>query len=270
MTAPVTASDQDLRALAAIVSEDRPDLPDGEGLPLSLLADLMSQIRCDRVVFIGFDSGRQADWFAQLFPDADTYDWEDLDRAYWQHYWDDRFCSYPSRTGDLGSIIKNSDFYSARQWHSIGMYTDYCRAVGLEHYLMLCLPEPPPRTAGPGRHLRLYLDRGPGPDFSERDRAVLTLLRPHLYRAYLDAEQRRHPVPRLTPRQNGLLHLVAAGHTNTQIARRLGISEATVRTHLENIYEKLCVSSRTAAVTRAFSGPAVSPSDSTITLVCPG
>jgi DNA-binding NarL/FixJ family response regulator len=48
------------------------------------------------------------------------------------------------------------------------------------------------------------------------------------------------------------LRLVAAGHTNTQIARRLGISEATVRTHLENIYGRLQVSSRTAAVTRAF------------------
>ena len=34
--------------------------------------------------------------------------------------------------------------------------------------------------------------------------------------------------------------------------RRLGISEGTVRTHLENIYEKLHVSSRAAAVTRAF------------------
>jgi DNA-binding NarL/FixJ family response regulator len=45
---------------------------------------------------------------------------------------------------------------------------------------------------------------------------------------------------------------VAAGHTNAQIARRLGMTEGTVRTHLENIYERLQVSSRTAAVTRAF------------------
>jgi DNA-binding NarL/FixJ family response regulator len=82
---------------------------------------------------------------------------------------------------------------------------------------------------------------------------VLTLLRPHRDKACLDAEQRRHPVPRLTPRQNDLLLLLAAGHTNAQIARRLGISEGTVRTHLENIYERLNVSSRTAAVTRAFS-----------------
>jgi DNA-binding CsgD family transcriptional regulator len=252
MSTPVRASDRDLRALAAIVSQDRPDLPDGEGLPLSLLADLKDQIRCDRVLFNGFDSVRQADRFAQAFPAADTSGSEDLYRAYWKHYRACQFCSYPDRTGDLRSVVKPSDFYSARQWHSSGMYTDCTRPQGWEHYLMLCLPEPALRTAGPGRHLRLYLSRGPGPDFSERDRALLVLLRPHLYQAYLDAEQRRHPVPRLTPRQNDLLRLLAAGHTNTQIARRLGISEGTVRTHLENIYEKLGVSSRTAAVIRAF------------------
>ena len=117
---------------------------------------------------------------------------------------------------------------------------------------MLCLPDLPGRTTGTTRHVRLYLGRGPGPDFSDRDRAVLTLLRPHLHQAYLDAERRRKPVPRLTPRQNDLLRLVAAGHTNIQIARRLDISEGTVRTHLENIYARLGVSSRTAAVTRAF------------------
>jgi DNA-binding CsgD family transcriptional regulator len=112
------------------------------------------------------------------------------------------------------------------------------------------------RAGGAGRRARAVsaaeLAPRPGPDFSERDRALLVLLRPHLHQAYLDAERRRHPVPRLTPRQRDLLRLLAAGHTNVQIARRLGISEGTVRTHLENIYERLGVSSRTAAVTRAF------------------
>jgi DNA-binding CsgD family transcriptional regulator len=253
VSTPIRASDQDLRALAAIVSQDRPDLPAGEGLPPSLLADLMGQIRCDAISFQGFDCVRQADRFAQAFPAADTSGSEDLHRAYWKHYRACQFCSYPDRTGDLRSVVKPSDFYSARQWHSSGMYTDCTRPQGREHYLMLCLPEPAPQTAGPERHLRLYLSRGPGPDFSERDRALLVLLRPHLYQAYLEAEQRRHPVPRLTPRQNDLLRLLAAGHTNTQIARKLGISEGTVRTHLENIYEKLGVSSRTAAVTRALA-----------------
>jgi DNA-binding CsgD family transcriptional regulator len=253
MSTPVRASDQDLRALAGIVSEGRPDLPDGEGLPPSLLADVMGQIRCDDVFFLGFDSIRQAFWFGQeIVPSPGAPGSDDLDRVYWKHYRDSRFCSYPGRTGDLRSVIKTTDFYSARQWHSTAMYTDHDRLLGLEHCLMLCLPEARPRTTGPGRHVRLYVSRGPGPDFSERDRAVLTLLRPHLHQAYLDAERRRHPVPRLTPRQTDLLHLVAAGQTNSQIARRLGISEGTVRTHLENIYERLHVSSRTAAVTRAF------------------
>ena len=57
MTAPVTPSGRDLRTLAGIVSDHRDDLPP-EGLPPSLLADLMSQIRCDALSFQGFDSGR--------------------------------------------------------------------------------------------------------------------------------------------------------------------------------------------------------------------
>jgi DNA-binding NarL/FixJ family response regulator len=100
--------------------------------------------------------------------------------------------------------------------------------------------------------VRLIFYREPGPDFSERDRALLELLRPHLHQAYRNAERRRRATPELTPRQWELLREVAAGHTNAQIARRLGVSEGTVRIHLQNIYGRLQVSSRTAAVTRAF------------------
>ena len=223
------------------------------GLPPSLLAELMGQIRCDALSLDGWDTGRQMCWFSQEIParDAGGTDYAPWDPVFWEHYWDCQHCSYAARTGDQRSVIKDADFYSARQWHSTGMYTDFCRPLGQEHLLMVCLPRALPPTAGPSRYVRLTLLRGPGPDFSERDRAVLTLLGPHLDQAYLDAERRRHPVPRLTPRQ-ALLRLVAAGHTNVQIARRLGISETTVRTHLEHIYERLHVSSRTAAVTRAF------------------
>jgi DNA-binding CsgD family transcriptional regulator len=255
MVAPMTVRERDLRALAGIVGEERPDFPDGGGLPPSLLTDLMGQIRCDWLWCAGFDSGQQAYWFGQEIPPIDMSGRENLDREHWEHYWDSQPCSYPDRSGDLRAVIKIADFYSARQWHSTGMYSGFYRPWGAEHDLQLCLPEPSGLTAEPGRTIRLYFVRGPGPDFSERDRAVLTLLRPHLQKAYLDVERRRHPVPRLTPRQTELLRLVAAGHTNTQIARRLGISESTVRTHLEKIYERLQVSSRTAAVTRAFPGP---------------
>jgi DNA-binding CsgD family transcriptional regulator len=254
MGTPVRASDRDLRALAEIVSEDRPDLPEREGLPPSLLADLMGQIRCDALSLDGWDTGRQAVWFSQEIPSGDAaIGYEAMDLVFWENYWDCLHYSYPARTGDLRSIVKSSDFYSARQWHSTAMYTDLARPLGLEHSLMACLPRALPRTADSIRYVGLALCRGPGPDFSERDRAVLTLLVPHLDQAYRDTQRRRHPVPRLTPRQTGLLRLVAAGHTNTQIARRLGITAGTVRTHLENIYERLGVSSRTAAVTRAFA-----------------
>jgi hypothetical protein len=84
----------------------------------------------------------------------------------------------------MRSITKISDFYSARQWHSTGMYHDVVQPGGIEHQLTLCLPAGPVRFSGPGQIVRLAFSRGPGPDFSERDRALLTLLRPHLHRAF--------------------------------------------------------------------------------------
>jgi DNA-binding CsgD family transcriptional regulator len=247
MVAPVTVSEKDLHTLLGIVSDHRDDIP-AAGLPPSLLADLMGQIRCDVLSFDTLDSARQLIEFGQQIPppDCDGGGARQRLRLYWRHYWDcDPFC-YPDRSGDLRSVTMVSDFYSARQWHSTGMYCEYIRPVGMEHEMLLCLP------AGHMRTVQLVLWRGPGPDFSERDRALLTLLRPHLHQAYLDAERHRHPTPQLTPRQRELLHHLAAGHTNAQIARRLGVSEGTVRIHLQNIYSKLQVSSRTAAVTRAF------------------
>ena len=56
--------------------------------------------------------------------------------------------------------------------------------------------------------------------------------------------------PTLTPRQLQLLRRVADGHTNRQIARDLGLSEGTVRKHLEHIYARLEVGSRTEALAR--------------------
>jgi DNA-binding CsgD family transcriptional regulator len=249
MVAPVTVGETDLHTLLGIVTCERDDLPP-EGLPLSLLAELVDQIRCDVVEFMGTDSERQMWWFGQQFPvDADDSGDE---QTFWSNFWDCDACSYPDRSGDLRSVTKVSDFYSARQWHSTGMYTDQMSLGGVEHELMLVLPGGPGPAAGPRRTMRLIFFRGPGPDFSERDRALLGLLRPHLHQAYLDAERRRHGTPALTPRQWELLRLVAAGHTNAQIARRAGVTEGTVRKHLENIYTRLQVSSRTAAVTHAF------------------
>jgi DNA-binding CsgD family transcriptional regulator len=262
MTSRVTVSERDLRALLSAVSGDRGD-PPANGLPWSMLADLTGLVGCDLVSFAGLDSSRQVTWFAQgvwAGDDEGEDSVDEHDRIFWTQYWHCVTCSYPDLSGDLRSVTKVSDFYSDRQWHNTAMYIDYFGS-GAEHEIMVALPAGPGPGGRPGRTLRLVFHRGTGPDFSERDRALLALLRPHLQQACLDAERRRRGVPQLTRRQWELLRLVADGYTNAQIARRLGVSEGTVGTHLEHIYTRLQVSSRTAAVTRAF--PLTQPSDPT-------
>jgi DNA-binding NarL/FixJ family response regulator len=56
--------------------------------------------------------------------------------------------------------------------------------------------------------------------------------------------------PVLTARQSEVLTLVAAGHTNKHIARTLGISPKTVEKHLRDVYRRLGVQCRVAAVVR--------------------
>ncbi len=63
----------------------------------------------------------------------------------------------------------------------------------------------------------------------------------------------------LSPRELEVLELVAAGTTNREAAARLFISEATVKTHLLNIYAKLGVSDRAAAVAEAFNRGLLTP-----------
>jgi DNA-binding NarL/FixJ family response regulator len=64
----------------------------------------------------------------------------------------------------------------------------------------------------------------------------------------------------LSQRELEVLELVAAGTTNREAAARLYISEATVKTHLLNIYAKLGVSDRAAAVAEAFNRGLLTPS----------
>lgn len=58
--------------------------------------------------------------------------------------------------------------------------------------------------------------------------------------------------PQLSPRELEVLKLVADGLSNPSIARALFIGEATVKTHLLHVFEKLGVSDRTRAVTLAL------------------
>ncbi|MDB5742240.1 MAG: response regulator receiver protein [Polaromonas sp.] len=106
-----------------------------------------------------------------------------------------------------------------------------------------------------------------GLDFDERDRERLELLRPHLAFLYRHACRRRkaaesgararpppdlHP-PGLTRRETQVMHWLAGGKRDAEIAALLAISRRTVQKHLEHIYVKLGVETRTAAVMRALA-----------------
>jgi len=70
----------------------------------------------------------------------------------------------------------------------------------------------------------------------------------------------REPGPGpLSQRELEVLELVAGGNTNREAAARLFISEATIKTHLLNIYAKLGVSDRAAAVAAAFNRGLLTP-----------
>lgn len=58
--------------------------------------------------------------------------------------------------------------------------------------------------------------------------------------------------PALTARESEVLRLLAEGRTSARIGEELHLSEATVKTHLHNLYEKLGVSDRAAAVATAM------------------
>jgi DNA-binding NarL/FixJ family response regulator len=70
--------------------------------------------------------------------------------------------------------------------------------------------------------------------------------------AALLVQRVKTPAIALSPRETQVLRLVAAGRSNPAIAAELFVGEATVKTHLLHVFEKLNVSDRTRAVTRAM------------------
>lgn len=143
-----------------------------------------------------------------------------------------------------------SDFLSARAFQRRRIYALLCEPLGVEDSLRLYLPDVD------GSACFFFFDRS-NRGFSARARLVLETLRPHLTQARrrwyagvsLDAGGR------LTTREAEVLRHVALGETNAQIAHRLWLTENTVRTHLDHIYRKLGVHTRTAAVAHARPQP---------------
>ena len=146
--------------------------------------------------------------------------------------------AHPIMSGHAGPVVTISDVYTRNEFRRTWLYRNFF-APDLEHEIGVHLSHPPDEI-----HL-VYLTRGPGRDFSQRDRMVLHLLRPHL-----DAAFRRlaFPAPKLTPRETAVLWCVRDGDSNSQVARRLGITEATVEKHLEHVYQRTGAQSRVQAL----------------------
>ena len=70
--------------------------------------------------------------------------------------------------------------------------------------------------------------------------------------ALLVSRMKAGPAITLSPRETEVLALVAQGLSNPEIGRTLFLGEATVKTHLLHVFEKLEVSDRTRAVTKAM------------------
>lgn len=145
----------------------------------------------------------------------------------------------------IATPVAISDFLTLQEFRALDVYAMVCQPLGTVDSLRLYLPAP----AGGSRFL--FFDRSRR-GFPTRARRILELLRPHLA---VSRVRRRGAVQipdghHLTPRETQVMRLVAAGYSNAAIATQLWISEHTVRKHLESIFAKLEVHSRTAAVAR--------------------
>jgi len=151
--------------------------------------------------------------------------------------------------GDLHArkrcVLRLSDFFTRRQRQLLEFDAMVWRTFGIDDALRVWLP-------ADGHRVRsIYLERS-GKNYSDRERTLLQLLRPHLVRMSEAACFRRCiTANELTSRESEVLGWVAKGKTNPEIGRLLFISAHTVRKHLENIFEKLGVTTRTAAAAHA-------------------
>jgi len=150
-----------------------------------------------------------------------------------------------------------SDSVPFSRFRHTGLYSDYYRRIGIDHAVAL------PVQVDEHTLVSFVLNRQRR-DFSDRERDLLDLVGGPLSRLYMKAQAldgaraRRDAQPApvdlqgLTPREAEVLQWVAAGKTDRDIAAILGISPRTVHKHLERVYEKLGVETRTAAVMRAM------------------
>ena len=246
MAASGLLRERDLRALTAVVEDGLRDEPGP--MPWAVLDRLQQLIPCNGVQLDELDLDARVTLTRQVVEDGGPriteFGTDGSDARLWALR--EKFAphSYSARTGDFVSVLRWSDFYTTGGLKNAPFYAEY-RDPSLKYCMFVPLPAKPARPLWVGF---LRSNR----DFSERDRLALQLLRPHLHEVYLDAERRRHGIPHLSRREREVLQLAAQGHSNADIARMLFISVATVRKHMEHIFDRTGVRTRRAAAARAL------------------
>jgi DNA-binding CsgD family transcriptional regulator len=250
----MTLTDREIDAINAVIEAGSAPRRSGTVVGWEVLEAIDRLVPCDEIDLVGTDVRVMGHYFEQVLVGGSDHVWEPRHRAtpfdgdgpgsgFWAHFWEDP-CSLPERTGDFTPVSTLSDFFSDRQLRSHRIYAENVGPRGLFREALLTWPD------GHGCTLRLLCWRGPGRDFTERERFILRLLRPHVVTAYRAKTQ--DSTGSLSPRQTAILRLVALGLTNVQIASRLAMAEGTVRTHINRIFERLGATSRTDAVMRAL------------------
>jgi len=214
-----------------------------------VLTGLRDLIPCDDITFQLMDVAEQR--LRQLVVSDEGVQREDmvggndeLVQLFWQEFWEPDGCAGPLATGDYSTLLHHAEISRTRAWANTPLGSLY-GAMGIKDEVLV------PMTPLGGTDRRLLLFRTEDrPDFSEREKAMLALARPHIAELHTRRDRELRGVPNLTPRQWEVLRLVAKGAGNRQIARTLGISDATVRRHLENAFFRLGVQCRTEAVAR--------------------
>ncbi|HYF58893.1 MAG TPA: LuxR C-terminal-related transcriptional regulator [Burkholderiaceae bacterium] len=152
-----------------------------------------------------------------------------------------------------------SDAIGLRAFLGSPLYAEYYRPLGVRHAIVV-------PVHADRRHVVAFALHRDGPPFRDAERALLECVRPQLgalHRLAAVADARglgpagRSAAPRpgpggLTRREREVVGWVGAGKTNRDIAAILGTSPRTVEKHLEHVYVKLGVETRTAAVLRAL------------------
>jgi DNA-binding CsgD family transcriptional regulator len=153
-----------------------------------------------------------------------------------------------------------SDSLPFSRFRHTELYSEYYRRIGIDHVVAL------PIHVDDTTLVSFVLNRR-GRDFNDRERDALDLVRGPLSRLYLKAralerlqsalaantpDAERLDALGVTPRETEVLQWLAAGKTDREIAALLACSHRTVQKHLQHLYVKLGVETRTAAVMRSL------------------